>query len=338
MFINVDAAGCPDTCRHCAVDGHNPFGALFSLAELRALKNEWGPLTILYEPTAHPDFPEIFHEDIATENGGWLVSNGFGLARREDDERVFANMRAMGIHTIAHTLHGLREHHDWFVCRAGAFDDIVQATRRAKERNFTVHWQIYADQKGIQDIAPLVDLAFKEVGDVQFLGFVYHRVGGRLWHYERIRLTLKDIETYGLHKLINDPDKNLFTGYETLTAQAWLEKWQQSPLSDDFKHPFEPRTWPPKATFEYLSLRIDRNRKVYLDPFCNAPIFLGNVSDGKETLLERLERLPLPDFADLQPNDITLSPDEREQLHPTGFSFRYKEISKKRRMAKIAQE
>ncbi|HLF88145.1 MAG TPA: radical SAM protein [Anaerolineales bacterium] len=330
MFIDVEAAGCPETCRHCAVDGHQPYGELFSLDELRALKDEWGPLTIRYEPTTHPDFPEIYHADIATEHGGWLVTNGFGLARREDYGRVFEKMRGMGIHTIALTLHGLREHHDWFVCRSGAYEDILLATRRATERGFIVNWQIFVDQKGIKDIPVLVEIAFKEVGDVQFLGIPYHRVGGRLWHYEKIRLTVKDIESYSLHKLIVDPDKNLFLTYETLAAQAWLEKWKQSPDSADFKHPFEPRSWPPTATYELLSLRIDRNQKVCLDPLCSPPVFLGKVSDGQETIMERLEYLRMPVYADLQPGEVKISPDEQTQLHPTGFSFRYKEISKKR--------
>jgi MoaA/NifB/PqqE/SkfB family radical SAM enzyme len=149
MFVDINAAGCPNTCRHCAADGHLPYGELYSLDELRTIKNEWGPLTIRFEPTAHPDFPEIYQADIASEHGGWLVTNGFGLANRDDYPTVLAKMRTMGMHTIAFTLHGLKEHHDWFVCRAGAFDDILLATRRIWEAGFSINWQIFVDRKGI---------------------------------------------------------------------------------------------------------------------------------------------------------------------------------------------
>lgn len=332
MFLYVDAAGCPDTCRHCAVDGHQPYGALLSPDALHALKNMWGPLTILYEPTAHPDFPSIYQEDIAEPHGGWLVTNGYGLARRVDYEQVFIGMRKMGIHTIVHTLHGLREHHDWFVCRKGAFDDILFATRRAKARGFTVYWQIYADGKGAADISELVELARCEASELQFLGNVYHRVGGRLWHYEKIRLTAREVETYGLHQIVDDPQRNQFTAYQSLTARAWLEKWRESTTLDDFHHPFEPPTWPPSPDIGHLALKMDRYQKVYFLPFCAPPILLGHASEGREVLLERLAQLPMPAFVDLSPEEIQLTTEE-DKIHPTGYSFRYVEISK-RRMAK----
>lgn len=330
MFIDVDAAGCPNTCRHCSVDGHKPYGALFTSDVLRTLKNEWGPLTIRYEPTAHPDFPEIYGEDIASPHGGWLVTTGFGLAQRDDYERVFEGMRARGMHTIAHTLHGLREHHDWFVCKKGAFDDILLATRRARERGFTVHWQIYVDAKGVSDIPALVELANREASELPFMGNVYHRVGGRLWHYEKIRLTARDVETYGLHQIVDDPNRNIFTAYESLTARAWLEKWRGTTTLDEFRHPFEPPTWPPSLDFEYFSLRMDRHQKVFLDPLSAPPIFLGYASEGREVLLKRLVRLPMPGFVDLAPDEIRLTPEEEDQIHPTGYSFRYVEIAKRR--------
>ena len=83
MYIDIEAAGCPNTCRHCSVDGHLPYGRLFTLDELRLIRSEWGPLTIRFEPTSHPDFPEVCGGDIAIDHGGWLVSNGFGIARRQ---------------------------------------------------------------------------------------------------------------------------------------------------------------------------------------------------------------------------------------------------------------
>jgi MoaA/NifB/PqqE/SkfB family radical SAM enzyme len=330
MHIDIDAAGCSDTCRHCSVDGHFPYGKFYSLVELRLIKNEWGPLTIRYEPTAHPNFPEIYDTDIATENGGWLVTNGFGLAYRDDYLLMYEKMRAMGITTIAFTLHGLQKHHDWFVCRQGAFDTIVLATNRAKQFGFSINWQIYVDKLGISDVPKFIDFALKETGGLPYLGVPYHRVGGRLWHYEKIRLTLEDVEKHQLHTLIDEPCKNGLIKSENMTASAWLRKWVDLPVDDMFKHPFEPPSWPPQTSFTQLSMRIDRNRKVYIDPLCNAPLYLGILSEGKEIIVERLAKLPVPLYCDLMPIEVILSPKEQEQIHPSGFSFRYKEISKKR--------
>ena len=330
MYVEINAAGCPDTCRHCAVAGHFPHGELFSLSELRSIKDEWGALIIRYEPTAHPNFPEIYNADIATEHGGWLVTNGFGLAHRDDYRLAFERMRTMSITTIAFTLHGLQKHHDWFVCRQGAFDDILLATRRAKEFGFSINWQIYVDKIGIGDIPELIDLTLKEIEELPSLEIPYNRVGGRLWHYEKIRLTLSDVEKHHLHKLIDDPQKNSLTKPEHLTSSAWLKKWLNSPDSDEFKHPYEPPSWFPEISYPNLCIRIDRDRKTYLDPMCNAPIYLGNISEGKNVMVERLKKLQMPLYSDLMPNEVNLSFDEQEQLHPIGFSLRYKEMSKKR--------
>ncbi|MBI5962467.1 MAG: radical SAM protein [Chloroflexi bacterium] len=330
MYVEINAAGCPNICRHCGVDGCFPYGEFFSLSELRTIKDEWGGLIIRYEPTAHPNFPEIYNTDIATAHGGWLVTNGFGLARRDDYLFMFERMRAMSITTIAFTLHGLQEHHDWFVCRQGAFDDILLATRRAKEFGFSINWQIYVDKLGIDDIPELIDLTLKEIGELPSLEIPYNRVGGRLWHYEKIRLTLSDVEKHRLHKLIDDPEKNSLIKPEHLTSSTWLKKWLNSPDSDEFKHPYEPPSWFPEISYPTLCIRIDRNRKTYLDPMCNSPIYLGKISDGKSAIIERLRKLQMPLHCDLMPNEVNLSLEEQEQLHPIGFSLRYKEISKKR--------
>jgi hypothetical protein len=335
MFIDINAAGCSNTCRHCSADGCQPAGGWYSLAELRALKQAWGPLTIRFEPTAHPDFPAIYAADIASEHGGWLVTNGFGLAQRADYREVLAQMGALGIHTAAFTLHGLSAHHDWFVCRPGAFDDLLLATRRAKAAGLTTTWQVFVDRRGLGDVPPLVDLAFKETGALPLLCLPYHRVGGRLRHYEALRPTLDEVVEHRLHTLFADPKKNYLAQPEALTAQVWLEQWRAAPDKDDFKHPYEPRSWPPTASYEMLSLRISRDRKVYFDPMCHAPIYLGQLTDGRAALVERLEALPLPAAAGLSPFDVTLAPGEQRQLHPSGFSLRYKEIAKRRQAADV---
>jgi hypothetical protein len=331
MYLDINAAGCSNTCRHCSVDGFMPNGEFYSLDELRQIKSGWGPLTIRFEPTAHPDFPEIYCADIAIEHGGWLVTNGYGLANRADYPDILDKMRTMGIHTVAFTLHGLEAHHDWFVCRKGAYADLLLATRRIREAGFHPKWQIFVDRKGIEDVAALVETATTECGELPTLSLPYHRVGGRLWHYEELRPTLKDVESHKLNTLIEYPAKNIFSEAKNLTGNAWLEKWRTAPGTDEFRHPFEPLSWPPQAEENQLSLRIMYNRKVYMDPMCSQPILLGTLDEGKTGVLGRLARLTPPPYCELMPEEAKLLPDEQEKLHPCGFSLRYLEISKARR-------
>ena len=334
MFVDVFAAGCPNACRHCTVNGHPPDGGLYSLEELRAIAAEWEPIWVFHEPTAHPDFPETFCRDIQTEHGGWLPTNGYGLARRQDYVTVLERLHCLGIETVAFTLHGLREHHDWFVCRDGAFDDIVLATRRVRDAGFLATWQIYLDRVGVDGIPSLVEMALQECGEQPTLALVWHRVSPRLWRYEQIRPTYRDVIDRDLLSLVDERSGRYLANPESLTAAAWLEKWRQSPDADGLRHPFEPPTWPPDVSFEGLTIHIHRDREVYLDPMCSPPIYLGHLSEGKDHLLGRLAELEAPPDADIDPDDIELLPSERERLHSAGYSVRYLAISKARQ-AKI---
>lgn len=329
MYVDINTAGCTNSCRHCAIGGHFPFDKFYSLDELRSLKNEWSPLTIRFEPTTHPNFPEIYNNDISVEHGGWLVTNGFGLAHRYDHQQVFSKMHAMGFTTIAFTLHGYQQHHDWFVRRQGAFNDIIMATRIAKMHEFNVNWQVFVDKKGLGDIYKLVSLAENEIGEQPSLTIPYNRVGGRLWQYESIRLKLTDVKKHQLDTIIDDPKKNFLIFPERLTSIMWLQKWLENKDSDVFMHPYEPKHWPPDILYPSLSILINQTRKVFLDPMCSNPILLGDVSEGKAAILKKIQNLQLPEYSDLLPSAVVLSHDEEEQLHPSGFSLRYKEIMKK---------
>lgn len=334
MIVEINAAGCSDGCRHCAVDGRMPLGAFYSAGQLRQIRDEWGPLCIRYEPTAHPEFPEIYRPDISLEHGGWLATNGYGIAHRPDWEHMLAKMAADGICTLSLTVHGLETHHDWFVCRPGAFQTIVTATRRAKEQGFQVTWQIFVDHKGVADVGPLVKRAVQETGVEPSLDLPYHRVNQRLWVYEPYRLTLSDVRAFGLPDMVSDAGQNAFRNVEGLSGASWLERWRSDPSQPEFKHPFEPLEWPMVTVPEFALLRIEKNGSVWHDPMCGPLQVVGHHSQGATAIAERLGALPKPVYCDLDPMVVTLVGDENEELHPTGFSFRYKEISKAKRLAR----
>ena len=81
MFIGVEATGCPNVCRHCGVNGHPPHGSLYSMEDLYELSNEWGSLIYLHEPTAHPEFPEIFDRRLKTTSGHGKLQGLCGWCR-----------------------------------------------------------------------------------------------------------------------------------------------------------------------------------------------------------------------------------------------------------------
>ena len=329
MFIDIEATGCPNACRHCGVDGRPPWGELYSLEELRGVAAEWGGLIYLHEPTAHPAFPEILDPEIASDYAGYLPTCGFGIAQRDDYASVLARMRDLGFHTLSFALHGLREHHDWFAARRGAFDDIVVATQRAVNAGLKAGWQIFVDRQGLDDIPALVGMAIEETGQPPSLSIPYHRISPRMWRYERLRPTLEDIRDRGLDRMVDDPKRNRLTDPEALTGAAWLEKWKRSTDMKGFELPFEPSTWPPEPPFKWLAIHILRDRSVYLDPTCARPIRLGSLTDGKEALLQRLRGVQAPAHVDVAPGDVELTPTESVELHPAGYSLRGKMIAKK---------
>ena len=242
-------------------------------------------------------------------------------------------MSAQRFKILNFTFHGMREHHDWFTGRRGAFDDIIVATRRAREAGFQTGWQLYVDRRGLDDVYPFVEMAKKETGQLPSVSIPYHRVSQRLWRFEKLRPTLNDAANYELDKVIDDPKKNGFIKLETRTAVAWLEKWKQATSMDGFWCNFEPEEWPPQKQCEWLSIHILRDRSVYLDPACSPPIRLGELADGKAAILKQLSKLQAPEHVNTKPEDVVLSEEEKIRLHPTGFSVRALAISKMRHSA-----
>ena len=330
MFVVIEATGCPNACRHCGVDGRPPCGGFYSLDELREIAAEWGNIVYAHEPTAHLEFPEIFDPELC-DYGDMLPTCGFGIARKDDYVSLLKRTWDIGFRSFSFTFHGLQEHHDWFTGRRGSFNDILLATRRSKDAGLTPQWQIFVDMKGLEDVRPFSELALKELGALPTISIPYHCVSSkRLWRYEELRPTLDDVRNHGIDKRVTDAKKSVLTEPDTLTAEAWLERWKQSTKAGEFFAPFEPETWPPKRPFEWLQVDIRRDRSIYFNPIIAPPIRLGMLADGKEALFDRLGKIPQPSFVDVTPQDAKLTDEERVRLHPKGYSLRALVISKMR--------
>jgi len=316
MPTYIDAAGCTNTCRHCSREGRPPFGALYSTDQLRDLARVWGPLIIDSEPSAHPDFPEVLDPEIGVCEGV-LATNGFGFARAFDPASVFARLREFGYSALSLTLHGAERNHDWFVGRRGAYQDILAATSRAVEAGFGLHWNIYLDRRNLEDVPLLVDLKARMFTGSLWIGVPSHIVNQRLWRYENLRPSARDVE----QRLPNLGDLDCTYRGELLTEASCLEMWKNEPSAVG-----APETWPPTEPLEKQWAFITRDRRVHLGVECAPRIALGTLDEGRPVIEDRLRKLPAP-LDDIDPWTAETHLGASDLLHPSGLSVRCKAVS-----------
>jgi len=328
MIIYINAAGCSNSCRHCAVNGGPPYGGFYSLDDMRAIASEWGPIVPYLESTAHPDFPEIMDPQIVGEGNTILGTTGFGLAERDDYMAVFSRLREFGYTGIFFTLHGLEEKHDWFACRKGAFQTILEASGKAAEAGFRIMWSVFLDQRNLEDIPPLQVLGKQEFGIPSLsLEVPRHRVSHRMWQYEKLRPRLGDVK-----ELLLGMDTEAWTGWlkdrplDEFTESAWLNAWRKEPHSDEFMGRRDPKSWPQPPRFEDI-IHIDVDGQVFLDPQCGELILIGRLSGGKDEIQRRIQQVATPPYSDMSPEEAQLPESDSELLHPHGHSVRCKAIS-----------
>jgi hypothetical protein len=320
--VYANAAGCTDACRHCGREGCPPFGALFSLDELRELAAVWGPLIIDFEPTAHPDFPEVMDPAI-TPCEGVLATNGYGLARAAQPSPVFARLREFGYGAASLTLHGVGPEHDWFVGRRGAYDDILLASRLTREAGFGLHWNLFLNQRNLDHVPRLLELGQNTFGGTLSLEVPHHVPSRRLWRYERLRPSALALETRlpGLQEL--DPS-SWPEPPARRTETAFADQWEGGAVAPAL--PWEPASWPPAEPLDQLVLLIARDRSVYLQACCAPPTRVGGLADGRDAIERRLRTLERP-HADVSPQTARGLLTPANLVHPTAASVRYKAIS-----------
>lgn len=163
--LQLHIAGCPNACRHCGDEGSPPCGELMSFDEAKWVVEQFRDLTkseppvaknictnLHHEPTAHPDFLALseYNKEICEDMGceelpecySVLSTNGYGITHTDDYRQILRRLRELGTRMISSTLHGLEEHHDWFVRRKGAFRDIFLSAERACEVGLEIHFNL----------------------------------------------------------------------------------------------------------------------------------------------------------------------------------------------------
>ncbi|MBD3277664.1 MAG: radical SAM protein, partial [Candidatus Aegiribacteria sp.] len=167
---------CGLNCKHCWVTDNlkqnKPLDEVKQMIDAMAELREEPVLaetTILYfldELTLHPDLIEILRycreRDVLPQQ--FLVSNGLGLASRENWTEILNELKKCGLKGFLMTINGDAEYHDWFTGVEGSFDKTLTATRRANAYGFKVVWNMYLTNGNL----PKVIEAARMKGDERF--------------------------------------------------------------------------------------------------------------------------------------------------------------------------
>ena len=329
ISLELHISGCPNTCRHCKDDGRRPFGALMSLDEAKWIVKQFSDLTesnppavkslgalIHYEPTAHPDFLSLQEyclevSDNSEDLIGTFSTNGYGIVRDDDYLHTLNRLKEQGFNAIKSTLHGLEEHHDWFVCRKGAFRDIFLTAEKAAEAGMVVGFNIYLDKYSTKDFLGLIDFIRRfeknmsdrfgssEIGiSVVVPDFI---VGSkRLRVYEsKLRPRLSDLEALRpeLEQFMKPP-------YDKYTEGYWTEKVLNQPLNVSIKQIMDEAAGESDTEFYERNaiLAVDRSFDVYERSFYYdwSPVKQGNLkTDGVMAILERVREFQPREYPDI---------------------------------------
>ena len=323
MIVWVEASACANRCQRCELGSDPPYQTFHRLEKLQQLAETLGPLVPLEDATLHADFPSNLDRSITPEGVTYLGTNGVGLAEAPDAETTFDRLRDIGYVGLYFAVHGLERQHDWFVGRSGAFQAILQASCRARQAGFQVHWETYLHRGNLTDMAPLSQLARDELGVSPHLSLRTNRHHPHLAWYETLRPSLQQVRAGVPEGLLRQRwDHPL----EMLTEATWRRVWDEDSDAALFRHPFEPPEWPPTPPLDDLCIAVTRGGQVFLDPICTPPLLLGDVSAGQDELMSQLQRLEAPTCLDGTWTDH-LRPEDSELLHAKGYSVRYKALS-----------
>jgi len=347
--LELHISGCPNACRHCKDGGSPPYGELMSFDDAKwvveqfiSLTNSYPPIVkdieacVYHELTAHPEFLSLweycakFAENPADSYSA-LPTNGYGIARAANYRQILKRLREIGTETVSLTLHGLEEHHDWFVRREGAFRDIFLASEKAAESGLKVYFNIFLDRRNTKDFVGLLDFIHKfedNIKDkvslsVSVPAFV---VSGRLRAYEsQLRPMLSHLEPL-------QPDLATFwePPYDKYTERFWTEKILSQPIDPSLKQGFSDVSDGVGA----FILAVGRFFDVYQRPynFDLPPVKHGNLkTDGLAAILDRMEAWRPPQLLDLTTLAEKYGDKNSTLIHPNAFSVRNKWIDIHRR-------
>ncbi len=233
---------CNLRCKHCyTISADYDFpdelstGEVFSVMD--DLKGFRVPVLILSggEPLLRPDIFEISHH--AKEMGFYvgLSSNGTLIDDSTIDQITAVNYDYVGI-----SMDGLRETHDHFRGREGAFDDSLKGVRLCRERGLKVGLRFSITAQTAADLPELLKLAEQE--DVSKFYLSHLNYGGRGnknrgedAHHTMTREAMDLLFETALRYIQNGQDKEIVTGNNDADG-VYLYHWVQKHFPDKAEH------------------------------------------------------------------------------------------------------
>lgn len=167
FVVNIHAMPCTNRCLHCWTFGsprHQTmnFEAIkFVFQQLDELRYQNVKNIIplfLDEPTNHPRFIDIFklQSDMGFVGENFFFpTNGSILAGLADNK--WNVLRKYGLNWLQFSFYGLKNIHDEFARREGAFEDIFKTIRRAQERDINWYAGIILHSKNVKELPAIVD-------------------------------------------------------------------------------------------------------------------------------------------------------------------------------------
>ncbi|MBZ0091989.1 MAG: heme d1 biosynthesis radical SAM protein NirJ [Sulfuricellaceae bacterium] len=162
---------CNLTCKHCySISADKDFPGELSTAEVFAVMDDlkaFGvPVLILSggEPLLRPDIFDIARRAKTMDFYVGLSSNGTLI-----DENNIAQIAAIGFDYVGVSLDGLRDTHDRFRRKAGAFDASMRGIRLCKAQGIKVGIRFTLTQDNAQDLPALLQLMEDEEIDKFYL-------------------------------------------------------------------------------------------------------------------------------------------------------------------------
>ncbi|MCC7408340.1 MAG: hypothetical protein IT442_09720 [Phycisphaeraceae bacterium] len=170
VAIGFDMFGCPNRCRHCWVPAapNRPISeqqVRDITAQFRAYRRpdqNQPHFKKLWVSTAirEPDFPDHYRQLHAlsaelSDDKPWRYEL-LSIWRLARDESYAPWAKSVGPDTCQITFFGEEAATDWFYKRRGAFRDALLATERLLDAGMKPRWQIFANTRGIPELASLL--------------------------------------------------------------------------------------------------------------------------------------------------------------------------------------
>lgn len=167
--LTLQAAGCPNSCRHCSAEGAPPYGELISLVDVQSIAAQVKSLAntfLLYitdELTAHPDFVSLWQLCGRESNDPEadlkvLSTNGYGIARSTNWREQIEDLKEAGTEAVDLTFHGIETTHDWFARRSGAYRDLLVTMERMAACGVKILPQFFLDRRNIRELSALLTI------------------------------------------------------------------------------------------------------------------------------------------------------------------------------------